>query len=172
MKPAVIFDLDQTLLDTSGIAHLRSPGNWNKAIAQVPTLSPFPGIDEIFDCLAQNNIEIVIITTSPGIYCTAIVNHFQWKIAGQVCYHDVGRRKPDPEAFIKAVKAFDLDVSRTISAGDRDIDILASNAAQIPSIACPWASPDAQALLAAKPTFIANDTAAVLRAIKTFFQIA
>jgi phosphoglycolate phosphatase-like HAD superfamily hydrolase len=171
MKPAVIFDLDQTLLDTSSIAHLRSPGNWNKAVAQVPTLSPFAGIDAIFDCLAKNNIEIVIITTSPGMYCTAIVNHFQWKIAGQVCYHDVNRRKPDPEAFIKAVRAFDLDISRTISAGDRDIDVFASNAVHIPSIACPWASPDAPALLAAKPTFIAQDTTALLGTIKAFFQI-
>jgi len=171
MKPAVIFDLDQTLLDTSSIAHLRSPGNWGAAVKAAKNLTPFPGINEILEWLAKNNIEVVVITTSPAMYCTAIITHFQWKVAGQVCYHDVSRRKPDPEAFVKAVKDFGLDISRTISVGDRDIDIIASNTIHIPSIACPWASPDIQTLLAAKPTFVAKDTTELFGTIKGFFKI-
>lgn len=165
----MIFDLDQTLLDTSSVAHLRDAKNWAKIYELIPQLTAFEGIDTIMEFLYENDISIVIVTTSPPPYCSKIVKHCGWKITGQITYYDVNRRKPDPEAFLKAVKDYDLDIKKTISAGDRDIDIKASHAADIPSIACTWASPDKNLLISTNPTYTANSVNELFELIRLFF---
>jgi phosphoglycolate phosphatase-like HAD superfamily hydrolase len=170
VNKAVIFDLDQTLLDTNSVAHLRDARNWSEIYKIIPSLSAFEGIDNIMEFLYENDINVIVITTSPGSYCSRIITHCGWKVNGQICYHDVSRRKPDPESFLKALKDYNLDIKQTISAGDKDIDIVASNSAGIPSIACTWASPNVNALLGSNPKFIANNVSELFNIIQTFFS--
>lgn len=170
MKKAVIFDLDQTLLDTDGLAHLRSAKKWSEIYKLIPSLSAFQGIDHIMEYLYDNDIAVIVITTSPSPYCSKIITHCGWRVNGQICYHDVSRIKPHPESFTKALNDYDLDVKQTISAGDKDIDIQASNSAGIPSIACTWASPNIKALLASNPTYVANNVTELFDLIKSFFS--
>lgn len=171
MIKAVLFDLDQTLSDTSPVAHLRDAKNWSEVYRNIPFLTAFKGISELIEELNSNNIAVIIITTSPSSYCTRIVNHFGWKTTGHICYHDVSRRKPHPESFLKAIKDYNLDISKTISAGDRDIDIIASRSAGIPSIACTWASQDKSALLKEESTFIADNPEELIGIVRKFFSI-
>ena len=43
----IIFDLDQTLVETSSQAHLRRPGKFGQYMKHVPTLEPYPGINDL-----------------------------------------------------------------------------------------------------------------------------
>jgi phosphoglycolate phosphatase-like HAD superfamily hydrolase len=171
MTPGVIFDLDQTLIDTSSVEHYRKTRNWRAASNGVKALTPFPFINTILEELSRHGIKSVIITTSPSVYCKAIIEHFNWQVSGAICYHDVSRIKPDPMAFHKALKDYNLEASRTISAGDRDIDILASRAANIAAIACSWASPNPSALMHTKPDYIATKPLELVQLIRQFHGI-
>ncbi len=168
MKPGVILDLDQTLSDTRIIAHLRKPNRWKEAYSEIPKLVSFPFIDDLIKFCNNNGILVIIITTSPSTYCSKIISHFKWQINGTICYHDVSRIKPDPESFLKAIKDYDLDIKRTISAGDREMDILASKTAKIPSIGCLWASDEVQKLVNSKPEYIAKTSEELFNIIKSF----
>jgi phosphoglycolate phosphatase-like HAD superfamily hydrolase len=172
MSAAVILDLDQTLVDTSKLEPLRKSGNWGKVYDQIPSLKEFPEINFLLKDLNDKHIKTVIITTSPSGYCSKIVNHFGWSISGMICYHDVKPHiKPHPKAFLQALEKFSIDPNRIISAGDRDIDIVASKAAKIPSIACTWASPNPTALLNSKPEFVAHSSKELRELIRTFHKI-
>jgi phosphoglycolate phosphatase-like HAD superfamily hydrolase len=172
MNPSVIFDLDQTLVDTSILEPLRKQGRWRDVYTLIPKLSAFLNVDTFLNILIEKKILVVLITTSPSTYCNKILTAFKWKITGSICYHDVYPHiKPDPKAFTKAIEDFDLDIKKTISAGDRDIDIIASNAANIPAIACTWASPNKIALLNSKPNWVANSPDEMIQHIKKFHDI-
>lgn len=171
MRPAVIFDLDQTLVGTRHIAHLRKPGKWNLAYEEIKTLKCLDDITNLIGKLNQHDVDIIIITTSPSTYCTKIIQHFGWKIKGKICYHDVSNIKPDPESFSKALKDFQLDPAKTISAGDHAKDIIASSCAGIPSVACVWDSDDATSLLASEPSYVAKDPVRLCEIILNFHQI-
>lgn len=170
MNPGVIFDLDQTLLDTSTLAHLRDARKWSDIYPLIQHLTPTDAINQIIDFLNEKGVKIVVVTMSPSTYCSKIIQHCGWKITGQICYHDVSKRKPDPEAFSKAIKDFNLDATKTITVGDRDIDIKASNVLQIPSIACTWGSPDKSLLLASNPTYVTHTPDELLLTIKKIFN--
>jgi phosphoglycolate phosphatase/pyrophosphatase PpaX len=170
VKSGVIFDLDQTLVDTSTLAQLRDARQWSAIYPLIKNLAITDAINRTIEYLNQKQVKIIVVTTSPSTYCSRIIQHCGWKIDGQICYHDVSKRKPDPEAFAKAIKDYDLDVSKTVSIGDRDIDIKASNAINLPSIACTWGSPDTSLLLAANPTHIANTPEELLQIITQLYN--
>ncbi len=172
MNASVIFDLDQTLIDSSGLEVLRKRRDWDQVYKSLHKIEEYQSVSEILNTLNQNSIKIIIITTSPSAYCRRIVDQFGWDIAGCICYHDVYPNiKPHPEAFLKAINDYNLDIDQTISVGDRSIDIEASQRAHIPSIGCTWGSPDTASLLYAGPTFIANNTAELYLHLKTFHSI-
>ncbi|MFA4868103.1 MAG: HAD hydrolase-like protein [Pedobacter sp.] len=158
MRPSVIFDLDQTLVDTKHLADLRKNGRWNQIYGEIQKLKSYDKIDDLFNFLSRNSIDIIIVTMSPSSYCSRIVDYFGWNVGGKICYHDVKPNlKPHPEPFLKAIRDYQLDPARTISAGDSAIDIIASKRANIPSIACSWDSDDTVSLLASSPTFHAHN---------------
>jgi len=172
MNPAVIFDLDQTLVDTRHIASLRKDRNWSSVYREIKGLKTYHEIDYIFEKLQANKIDIIIITMSPSSYCSIIIEKFNWKITGSICYHDVRPNiKPHPEPFLKAIRDYDLDKNKIISAGDSAIDIIASNRANIPSIACSWDTNDLNDLLSSNPTFHAPTPNDLLNEIMHFHNL-
>ncbi|WP_053058267.1 HAD family hydrolase [Pedobacter sp. BMA] len=172
MKKAVIFDLDQTLIDTSSIEHLRRAGSWQFAYEGVKKLNSYAGIDEFIHLLNQNSVDVFIITMSPSTYCSKVIERCKWEISGTVCYHDVRPLiKPHPEPFLKLIRDFKLDTQSLISAGDSAHDIVSSNKANVTSIACSWGSRDTSNLLSASPTYVANSPSVMFDLIKTFHGI-
>jgi len=162
----LIFDLDQTLIDTSSAEQFRKPGQWEKAYAAIPYFILYEGLNSIFEHLIQNEYNICIVTTSPSTYCGKVLDH--WKIPHnyKICYHDVKKRKPDPESFLKALQYLKAKPEEALSFGDRAIDIQASKAAGILSVACLWGSAESQLLLAAQPNFVVKTPAEAFELIK------
>lgn len=164
----VIFDLDQTLIDSS-LAEPYRGKNWQLAYNEIPNFTYYSGIAEIINFLKSNNIPSCIVTSSTSYYCTKVTQHWGITCDFHICYHDTKYRKPHPEPIIKAIKKFDCAIEKILSVGDRDIDIQASHAAGVKSVACLWGTSDQQALLNAKPTFVAASPAELLSIIENYY---
>lgn len=152
MKKGVIFDLDQTLVDSSSAEPYRGK-NWSKACSLIPEFKLYNGFSEVFEYIINNDIKVVIVSTSVSFYVNKVVKHFNVPCNRIIAYHDVSRRKPDPECMNQALCTMSLTAEDVISFGDRVIDIQASNAAKIKSVACLWGTLEASELVAANPSY-------------------
>lgn len=135
---SIIFDLDLTLVDSTLAEQARSERDWQKAYSLIPQFKVYDGLNPIFDLIRKHNIKASIVSTSPRTYVEKVVEHFNLPIRWIVGYHDAKPQKPHAAPMIKALEMMGEQAENTISFGDRVIDIQASNAANIESVACFW----------------------------------
>jgi phosphoglycolate phosphatase-like HAD superfamily hydrolase len=64
-----------------------------------------------------------------------------------ISYHDAKPIKPHPAQMLRALELMGVSADSVTSFGDREIDIAASNAAGIESVACFWGTKEKQKLL-------------------------
>lgn len=143
----VIFDLDLTLVDTTIVEQARHDGNWPLAYFLIPKCNLYDDIEKIFDVIKKHNISTAIVSTSPRTYVEKIVDYFNIPVNCIVAYHDAKPIKPHPAPMLKALELMGCSAKEAISFGDRDIDIQASNAAGIESVACFWGTKDKTGLI-------------------------
>ena len=135
---SIIFDLDLTLVDSTLAEQARSERNWTEAYSLIPKFIVYDGLMPIFDLIRKHNIKASIVSTSPRAYVEKVVNYFQLPIQWIVGYHDAKPHKPNAAPMLRALEMMNEQAANTISFGDRVIDIQASNAANIESVACFW----------------------------------
>lgn len=162
MSLSLIFDLDQTLVDSSLAETHRKNRNWSTVYELIPSFRLYDGMRVVLDTLQYNHIEICIITTSPGKYAKMVLKHFNIPYKHLIDYFSVANRKPHPESFIKAIKLMECDCNAMYSFGDRAIDIEASIAAGVKSVACTWGSNEIELLSSSNPTLIINHPSEIL----------
>lgn len=150
----VIFDLDQTLIDSELAIDLRSQRKWSDVYKLIPRLTPYDGINQLIEKLSENNIPVCIVTTSPSSYCLRIINYWGWKNIKTVCYHDTNYRKPHPEPILKGIERLGVSRERIVSIGDDPKDIIASKRAGVKSIAALWGSKNKKEILESQPDYI------------------
>lgn len=150
----VIFDLDQTLIDSESIAHLRKLRRWHEVYPKISTLEVYPGITELLADLKRNAVQLAIVTTSPRPYCERIIKYNGWPIDQCVCYHDTQLRKPHPDPFLEALKRCRVGVDEAIAVGDDVKDTQAAHTAQIFSIGALWGSLQPAALIGSRPDIL------------------
>jgi len=143
---AVIFDLDQTLIDSSSSEHLRKARNWQAVYGKIPGFIYYPGMQEVMKEIKAMGLAICIITTSPGSYAKKVLAHFDIPYDHLIDFFGVKQRKPHPESFHLGMQLLQCDANAILSFGDREIDILASKAAGVASVACRWGSAELDAL--------------------------
>ena len=153
----VIFDLDQTLVDSNSVLHFRDSGDWKSVVRNIKSVKPFEGINEILTYLNNKKVKIVIVSSSPKFYIEKIVELYNWKISLIIGYHDTVRKKPHPDPFILALTKLNIDASLAISVGDRDIDIICSKNANVFSIGCTWGISNSSQLLSANPNLLLSN---------------
>ena len=134
----IIFDLDLTLVDTTCLETLRHNRNWQEAYRRIPDTTIYDGVQEVMDIIRKHNIPCAIVSTSPRTYVEKIVAHYNFPIHHIVSYHDAKPIRPHPAQMLKALELLGSPAQKAISFGDRVIDIDASNAAGIESVACFW----------------------------------
>ena len=154
----VLFDLDQTLIDSSSLEYLRNERKWQEIYGRISSLKPYPGISEILDILKRLDCRVGIVTSAPTPYCSRILTCFGWKVDAKVCYHDTSRHKPHPDPLLKGLELLRINACDCISIGDSSDDIIASKAAQIFSIAALWGSRDPQSTINVQPDHICLTT--------------
>ncbi|KQT58126.1 MULTISPECIES: HAD family hydrolase [unclassified Aureimonas] len=147
----IIFDFDQTLVDTSTVEHLRAVRNWKGVMAQAATLQVYPGIDELLSALHKAGHILAIVTKSPDMVPRWFIRNRKWPIDIVVGYHDVSRRKPDPEGLLLAIGKAGKTAKETFHVGDRPEDTAAAHAAGTVAIGVTWGLQSPQQLIASRP---------------------
>lgn len=147
MKTNLIFDLDLTLVDTTPAEPYRSRKDWEGAYATLPQCTVYKGLEEVFDVIRKHGINTCIVSTSPRSYVERVIQQFNLPINYIVAYHDAKPIKPHPAPILKALELMQVDAENAISFGDRVIDIQASNAAGVESVACFWGTKEKKELL-------------------------
>ena len=147
----VIFDFDQTLVDTSSLASLRTARNWREVNRRAVNLTPYPGITKLLEDLSGWNQELAIVTHSPSMVAESFVARYNWPIDTVLGYHQIRRRKPDPKGLLIALHRHDAEATESFHVGDRPEDTYASRGAQVISIGAGWGSEDLVALEKSSP---------------------
>lgn len=144
---SVIFDLDLTLVDTTVCEPARHERNWLLAYSLIPQCTLYEGIEHVFSIIRKCGIKASIVSTSPRPYVEKLCAYFQIPCQWIVSYHDAKPIKPHPAQILKALELMGETAENAISFGDRAIDIQASNAAHVESVACFWGTKEKAALL-------------------------
>lgn len=144
---SVIFDLDLTLVDTTCLEQFRHNRQWPEAYANIPNTSMYDGIANVLEIIRKHQIKTAIVSTSPRPYVEKLVLYYNIPTQHIVSYHDAKPIKPHPAQMLKALELMGVQAKETISFGDRVIDIQASNAAGIESVACFWGTKEKGELL-------------------------
>ena len=143
----IIFDLDLTLVDTTPLEQARAERNWQLAYSKIGECHLYDGIQDVLDVIVKHHIPTVIVSTSPGKYVQNVVDFFHIPVNYIIGYHDIKPHKPAPEPMLLALQKLGCSAKEAISFGDRVIDIQASNAANIESVACFWGTKEKAELL-------------------------
>jgi HAD superfamily hydrolase (TIGR01509 family) len=134
----ILFDLDQTLVDTSCLEGYRDAGRWIQVHAEIPRLKKNPLIDDLLAELKKQGLLLACVTSSPKDYTRKIVGHFNWQFDAIVAYHDTRNHKPGPDPFLKALDLLQVRPEECIAVGDSAIDLTAAQAAGIPAVNVCW----------------------------------
>lgn len=118
-------------------------------------------MEDVFQFIRSNGIKAAIVSTAPSVYVQRVVNYFNIPVNVIVGYHDAAR-KPSPDGMFLAIQRMDTTASNTISFGDRAIDIQASRAAGIRSVACLWGTKERNALTLSNPEVIISNPEDIL----------
>jgi HAD superfamily hydrolase (TIGR01549 family) len=162
MSKYIVFDLDQTLVDTSRAADARKSRNWQQVYSLIPSFILYNGMADVFAHIRNNQLKICIVTTSPGTYAKKVLQYFNIPYDHLVDYFAVSFRKPHPESFLKAQSLLGCECNAMLSFGDRVIDIEASKAAGIKSVACTWGSDEVEALKSSGADFTINHPSEII----------
>jgi DNA processing protein len=130
-KKAFLFDLDQTLVDSSLLESMRSSRNWKEVLSNLDLVKPVAGVTEFLNSLKSQGIQCGLVTSSPKHYASAICRKLNWDFDVIVAYHDTKRHKPEPEPLLKAIELLNFDNEDVIYIGDDIKDKQASVAANI-----------------------------------------
>lgn len=144
---SIIFDMDLTLVDTTCLEESRHRRDWNHAYSLIPQTTMYKGMAEVLEIIRKQNIKVAIVSTSPRPYLERLIAHHNIPAQYTVSYHDVKPIKPHPAQMLKALELMNVSAKEAISFGDRLIDIQASNAANIESVACFWGTKEKSELL-------------------------
>jgi phosphoglycolate phosphatase-like HAD superfamily hydrolase len=169
---AFVFDLDQTLVDSTSAAALRKARNWSSVYQAIPSFRLYSGVSQLLRLIGS--CPIAVVTSSPRTYAERVLDHFQIEADVLVCYHDTKLHKPDPAPIQLAIERLGMsDKWRSMAdhiaskgsgrrpriwgVGDHPHDIRAAKAANIVSVGAAWGCEDLSALQAAGPAIIFMD---------------
>lgn len=155
----IIFDFDQTLVDTSSVEDLRAARNWKAVMAQASKLPVYEGINELIQKLHKAGQTIAIVTKSPDMVPKAFIKAHSWPIDLVVGYHQVKNRKPHPEGLLLAMSKAGASPEETYHVGDQPQDTEASRGADVIAVGSAWGCTDTSELEASKPDVLFSSVA-------------
>jgi HAD superfamily hydrolase (TIGR01549 family) len=144
----ILFDLDQTLVDSSAAEALRQKRDWPRVYEAVPSFTKYDGIAEVLAMLIERDVPIGIVTSSPRPYCVKVVQHHHLKIEKLVCYYDTERRKPHPDPILKGIELLGISATQVWAIGDDPKDMESACAAGAHAVGVTWGTANVEALLA------------------------
>lgn len=153
---AVIFDLDQTLIDSSKAAAARKARKWSEALSLIPTFSLYPGAVHTLIALRQSGIKVAIVSNSPRHYCSAALNQFGIAYDALVAWHDTKNHKPDPEPYSLALSQTRTNRQESWAVGDSPDDIAAGKRLGLITVGAMWGATNVRSLVASNPDILCS----------------
>lgn len=120
---SVIFDMDDTLLNTDNlapfIAAIQNTGKgtdennvaWKELFKHIPDCTMYEGMQEVFDFIRENNIQVCLCSNSPLKRIERLVKAFKIPIPKHrlIGAYSCGNRmyplkKPNPAQYLKAME--------------------------------------------------------------------
>ncbi|MFT6668732.1 MAG: HAD superfamily hydrolase (TIGR01509 family) [Afipia broomeae] len=147
----IIFDFDQTLVDTSSVEALRAARNWKAVMAKASQLPVYDGMTALLNELHAAGHTLAIVTKSPDMVPKAFIKAHNWPIDIVVGYHQVKNKKPDPEGLLLAMSKAGATPENTYHVGDQPQDTEASRGAGVMALGSAWGCSDTQDLKASRP---------------------
>jgi HAD superfamily hydrolase (TIGR01549 family) len=139
---AVIFDLDQTLVDSSTLAGWRKAGMWTFVRANLAQVRPYSSslrpAHELPAHFRAQGLKVGIVTSSPRWYAEALTKSFHIECDCLVTYEDTEQHKPDPAPLHEALRLLGVDAAEACYVGDDPIDVQASYHAHVVSVGAAW----------------------------------
>lgn len=160
----VIFDLDQTIINSSIAYNERRARNWKKVYDLIPQMEPYPEVVGLIHKLLEYGIEVAIVTSSPRPYCERVLNFLGITGVITVCYHDTDNHKPSPDPIIEAInRMVNQEGKRIIAIGDDKNDIIAANGAGAISVLAYWGNYNSYLYSEVQPHVFCRDEESLLR---------
>ena len=134
----IIFDLDQTIIDSSIAQEARKNRDWKTACGLIHQMKPYKRVVDLIKIMVNQGIEVAVVTSSPEHYCKRVLKYLELMNVITVCYHDTRKHKPNPEPYQLAISKMRNKQKRMIAVGDEQNDIIAAKRAGIESISVGW----------------------------------
>lgn len=135
---AVVFDLDDTLVDTTAVRPFRERRQWKKAVEAVSQTRVFDGVMDLLRLLGRHEIPWAVVTTSVSYYAHAVIGHYGLQPRRVVAFHDALPTKPNPKGVLLAVDSPGLPTSEVLGVGNSAADQVAYREAGVLSLAALW----------------------------------
>lgn len=130
----IIFDFDNTIVNTNCTKEDRDAGNWAEAMKKVVCYEIQPNIRNLFKSLKKRGIKICVVSSSPDRYCKVALEHLGLDVDYIIGFHDTPfRQKPDPEP-IELAKCLMGHPDEVVGVGDEENDVKAYLSAGIQAI--------------------------------------
>lgn len=160
----VIFDLDQTIIDSRIAYEKRKNRDWGAAYALIPQMQPYYGVVELIHRLLEYGIKVAVVTSSPRTYCEKVLNFLGITGVITVCYHDTKNHKPHPEPILEAISRMgNQEGKRIIAIGDEEKDVVAAKSAGVTSVLAYWGNYDSYMNSIEIPDVLCRDEESLLR---------
>ncbi|MFT5176824.1 MAG: HAD superfamily hydrolase (TIGR01509 family) [Gammaproteobacteria bacterium] len=127
-------------------------------------LEPYPGIAVLLTHLRKRGIRVGVVTSKLAsgardeLSRTGLDVHIEHLTGAE----DVQQHKPAAEPLLRAIKALEVDASRTLMVGDTTADILGARAAGTRSGAALWGAHDPDSLRELNPDHLLETPAQIL----------
>ena len=126
---AIIFDVDQTLVNTSAINELRSQHKWDECFQKFSSTIRYPSEEEWGQIC--NNRKIGIVTNSLEEYAQKLLRHHNLTYHALFGYRDTNNLlgKPYPDRLLACMEELNVSVDECLYVGDHEYDIAAAKMA-------------------------------------------
>lgn len=163
----IIFDLDQTLADTSSVEALRQSRRWSQIMSRLCELAVYDGITPLLARLHNREQPLAIVTKSPDLIAKGLIKLHNWPIDIVIGHHQVSAKKPDPEGLLLAMREAGATPQETFHVGDQPDDTIASRAAGVTAIGAGWGISKVDVLASSKPDYLFDS----VNALADYFRI-
>lgn len=148
MIRAAVFDLDDTLVDTSCVRAARDRADWAEVGRRLHEAIPFQVarqvVHEIPGVLRERGLKIGVLTHAPRWYAETLLTRFGVRPHVLVTGSDGYPRKPDPTSLKVVIDQLGVDVDEAVYVGDLHSDAGAAAGAGALSVGARWAETDAE----------------------------